>query len=166
MARNRKPAHLLTGHTNSKSHMEACAKLEAEMIGDKDVVYEVPDHLDEFAQVYYKYLVKNLESSKIPISNLDKPLIEIISDCLSKIYQCQLNINENGLTYNKTHGGNITPTPNAHVKIQQDYMTKYVQLSSRLGLDPSARATIAATQIEQKQEEADPVLQLIKELKD
>ena len=40
MARNRKPAHLLTGHTNSKSHMEACAKLEAEMIGDKDVVYE------------------------------------------------------------------------------------------------------------------------------
>ena len=41
MARNRKPAHLLTGHTNSKSHMEACAKLEAEMIGDKDVVYEV-----------------------------------------------------------------------------------------------------------------------------
>ena len=32
MARNRKPAHLLTGHTNSKSHMEACAKLEAEMI--------------------------------------------------------------------------------------------------------------------------------------
>ena len=46
MARNRKPAHLLTGHTNSKSHMEACAKLEAEMIGDKDVVYEVPDHLD------------------------------------------------------------------------------------------------------------------------
>ena len=40
--------------------MEACAKLEAEMIGDKDVVYEVPDHLDEFAQVYYKYLVKNL----------------------------------------------------------------------------------------------------------
>ena len=45
-------------------------------------------------------------------------------------------------------------------------MTKYVQLSSRLGLDPSARATIAATQIEKKQEEADPVLQLIKELKD
>ena len=76
-----------------------------------------------------------------------------------------MNINENGLTYNKTHGGNVTPTPNPHVKIQQDYMTKYVQLSSRLGLDPSARATIAATQIEQKQEEADPLMGILKNLK-
>ena len=73
-----------------------------------------------------------------------------------------MNINENGLTYNKTHGGNVTPTPNPHVKIQQDYMTKYVQLSSRLGLDPSARATIAATQISSQEEEKDELLQLLK----
>ena len=41
-------------------------------------------------------------------------------------------------------------------------MTKYVQLSSRLGLDPSARATIAATQISSQEEEKDELLQLLK----
>ena len=167
MARTPKPASLKTGHTISKSQLEECARLEREMIGNSDIVFEVPDHLDDYAKIYYKYLIENLQSSKIPISNLDKPLIEIISDCLSKIYQCQLNITENGLTYHKVDPYGVqTQAPNPYIKIQQDYMTKYIQLSSRLGLDPSARASIASAQLEKKQEEADPVLQLIKELKD
>ena len=75
MARTKLPATLQKGNTWSKEQLEELDKLEREMGGKDDIIEEVPEHLDEFGKVYYRYLVNNLRESKIPVSNLDKPTI-------------------------------------------------------------------------------------------
>ena len=45
-------------------------------------------------------------------------------------------------------------------------MNKLTSLTSRIGLDPSSRSTLAGMQIESKQEEQDEVLNLIKNFKE
>lgn len=167
MARPKKPANLQTGHTYSKSQLEEMAKLEEEMCGNDDVVYLVPEYLNEYAKIYYRYLVDNLKESGVKISNLDKPLIETTADCLSRIYIARKAIDEQGMVLKKIDkNGNEQLVSNPYVKIHLDYMTKLTQLTSRLGLDPSSRSTLATMQIENKEDEQDEVLNLIKSLKE
>ena len=54
---------------------------------------------------------------------------------------------------------------NPHIKIQHDYQAKFIQASSTLGLTPSARSTLASMQMDNREEEQDEVMQLIKSLK-
>ena len=148
MARTKLPATLQKGNTWSKEQLEELDKLEREMGGKDDIIEEVPEHLDEFGKVYYRYLVNNLRESKIPVSNLDKPTIEMVADCLSKIYQCQIAINNEGLITTRTDkNGNKITSANPHIKIMHDFQAKFIQMSSTLGLTPSARSTIASIQI-------------------
>ena len=145
MARTKLPAKLQKGNTWSKEQLAELDRLEREMGGNDDIIDEIPEHLDEFGKVYYKYLIKNLRESKIPVSNLDKPTIEMVADCLSKIYQCQVAINEQGLTTTKIDkNGNEALVANPHIKIMHDFQAKFIQMSSTLGLTPSARSTIAS----------------------
>ena len=167
MARPKKPASLQTGHTYSKSQLEEMARLEEEMCASDDVVYLVPEYLNEYAKIYYRYLIDNLKESGIKICNLDRPLIEATADCLSKIYIARKELDEQGLVIKKIDkNGNEQLTTNPYVKIHLDYMSKLTQLTSRLGLDPSSRSTLATLQIESKEEEQDEVLNLIKSLKE
>ena len=85
MARNKLPASLQKGHTWSKEQLEQMDRLEQEMRGKDDVIEEVPEYLDDIAKIYYQFLVDNLKESKVPLSNLDKPTIEMVADALSKI---------------------------------------------------------------------------------
>lgn len=167
MARPKKPASLQTGHTYSKAQLEEMARLEEEICGNDDVVYFVPEYLNEYAKIYYRYLVDNLRESGVKISNLDKPLIETTADCLSRIYIARKAIDEQGMVLKKIDkNGNEQLITSPYVKIHLDYMTKLTQLTSRLGLDPSSRSTLASMQIEGKEEEQDEVLNLIKSLKE
>ena len=167
MARTKLPAALQKGNTWSKEDLEKMDRLEREMIGSDDAIEEVPDHLDEYAKIYYQYIIENLKTSKIPLSNLDKPTIEMVADCLSKIYQCQIAIKEQGLTVEKTErNGAVTYVANPHIKIMHDYQAKFIQMSSQLGMTPSSRSSLASMQVESKVEEQDEVMQLIKSLKD
>ena len=69
MARTKLPAALQKGNTWSKEDLDKMDRLEREMIGSDDAIEEVPDHLDEYAKIYYQYIIENLKKSKIPISN-------------------------------------------------------------------------------------------------
>lgn len=167
MPRPKKPANLQRGHTYSKSQLEEMARLEEEICGNDDVVYLVPEYLNEYAKIYYRYLVDNLRESGVKISNLDKPLIETTADCLSRIYVARKSIDEQGMVLKKIDkNGNEQLITSPYVKIHLDYMTKLTQLTSRLGLDPSSRSTLASMQIENKEDEQDEVLNLIKSLKE
>lgn len=167
MGRPKKPSALQTGHTYSKSQLEEMARLEEEMCANDDVVYAVPDYLNEYAKIYYRYLIDNLRDSGIKICNLDRPLIETTADCLSRIYIARRAIDEQGMVIKKVDkNGNEQLVTSPYVKIHLDYMNKLTQLTSRLGLDPSSRSTLATLQIENKVEEQDEVLNLIKSLKE
>lgn len=162
MARPKKPAHLRTGHHATKEQIQEMSRLEEEMCSEDDIVNIVPDYLNEYAKVYYRYLIDNLRESGIAICNLDRPLIETTADCLSRIYIARKAIDEQGMVIDNGE----TKKTNPYVKIHLDYMTKLTQLTSRLGLDPSSRSTLAAIQVENKSEEQDEVMQLIKSLKE
>lgn len=166
MGRPKKPANLQTGHTHSKETLEEMARLEEEMCANDDIVYVVPDYLNEYAKIYYRYLIDNLKDSGIKICNLDRPLIETTADCLSRIYIARKAIDEQGMVIKKVDkNGNEQLVTSPYVKIHLDYMNKLTQLTSRLGLDPSSRSSLASMQIESKQEQEDPVLQILQELK-
>ena len=148
MARPKKPAHLLNSHGYSKEQLEEMKRLEEEMCGNDDIVGVIPEDLNDIAKIYYRYLIDNLRNSGVKISNLDRPLIETTADCLSRIYIARKAIDEQGMVMEKIDkNGNKQLVSNPYVKIHLDYMNKLTQLTSRLGLDPSSRSTLASIQI-------------------
>ena len=148
MARPKKPSHLLNSHGYSKEQIEELKRIEEEMCGNDDIVGIVSEDLNDIAKIYYRYLIDNLRESGVKISNLDKPLIETTADCLSRIYIARKAIDEQGMVIEKIDkNGNRQLVSNPYVKIHLDYMNKLTQLTSRLGLDPSSRSTLASMQL-------------------
>ena len=56
------------------------------MAGNDDLVWIVPDDIDDYAQEYYQFLINEFSESGF-LSNLDVPLLSQTADCLSKMKQ-------------------------------------------------------------------------------
>ena len=113
-------------------------------------------------KIYYQWLVNEIEICGI-ISNLDKPLIEQTANCLWVMHKCDTHIRENGVLVQKTDRfGLIEEKENPSIKIKLAYQSKYANLCNQLGLSPSARASLAGKKIEAKENESDPLLQILK----
>jgi P27 family predicted phage terminase small subunit len=162
MARQRKPASLKQGKSESKAQLEIRAEAERRLMGNDDLLHDVPDYLDPLAQAYYLFLITELEISDI-LSNLDIPLLEQTADCLSKMRQADDIINEEGIlvTQIDRYGTSVTKEHPA-VATKQKYLNQFRAMSQQLGLSPSSRAQLAGMKVEQKEEEADPILQLLR----
>lgn len=161
MARARKPASLKAGKSETKEQLLVREEIEQQLLGSDDKVNIVPEHLDPLAQVYYEYLVNELEISGL-LSNLDIPVLEQTADALSKIRQCDEDLNAKGLVISKTDRyGHENDVENPHVKIKMAYLNQFRSLANQLGLSPSSRAALASKKIEAKEEAEDPLLQII-----
>lgn len=156
-----RPAKLHKGNTYSKSDLTKMAKIEDDIKGDTDLVYQVPDHLDDLAQEYFSFIVSELEISDL-LGNLDVPLIEQTSDCLSKMRQCDEIINQEGvLIVELDRYGNETRKEHPTVATKQRYLNQFQKLSTQLGMSPSSRAQLAAMVVDKKEEEGNPIVQLL-----
>lgn len=162
MARARKPASLKQGNSESKAQLELRAQEEEKLKGNTDQFRDVPEHLDDLAKEYYLFLVSELEISDI-LSNLDIPLLEQTSDCLSKMRQADDIINSEGIMIRATdrYGTEIVKEHPA-VATKQKYLNQFRAMSQQLGLSPSSRAQLAGMKIEKKEEEEDPLLKILK----
>lgn len=162
MARPRKPATLKKGKSESQEQLEIRAEAERRLMGNDNLISEVPDYLDELAQAYYNFLVTELEISDI-LSNLDIPLLEQTADCLSKMRQCDDIINEEGIIISQTdrYGNDVTKEHPA-VATKQKYLNQFRALSGQLGLSPASRAQLAGMKIENKEIEEDPLLKVLR----
>lgn len=162
MANLKKPASLKKGHTESKAQLEIRAEAEKRLMGNDNLLQDVPDYLDELAQAYYLFLITELEISDI-LSNLDIPLLEQTADCLSKMRQADAIINEEGIIINsKDRYGTEQIKEHPAVSTKQKYLNQFRALSQQLGLSPASRAQLAGMKIEKKEEEEDPLLQLLR----
>ncbi|WEZ08136.1 phage terminase small subunit P27 family [Priestia flexa] len=162
MARPRKPANLKKGRSETKKDIAARQEQEQRLMGSSENVQNVPDYLDPLAKAYYKYMVTEMEIGGL-LTNLDIPLIEQTADCLSKIRLCDEIINVEGIliTTSDKYGREVLkehPTVNTKMK----YLNAFKALSTQLGMSPSSRAQLAGMQLKAKEEEADPLLQLLK----
>ncbi|HDR4366792.1 TPA: phage terminase small subunit P27 family [Bacillus cereus] len=162
MARPRKPASLKQGRSESSKDLKARQEQEKRLMGNDDKLHIVPDYLDSLAQAYYKYLVTELEISGV-LTNLDIPLLEQTADAMSKIRQCDDIINAEGLRIKqKDKYGKDVVKEHPTVKTKMAYLGQFKSLSTQLGMSPSSRAQLAGMQVQAKEEEADPLLQLLK----
>lgn len=158
MGRKSLPAALKSNKDLSKQEKQRQIEGERNMAGNKDLIYSIPDSLDENGKRYYEFIVEELRASDI-LSNLDIMLVENTSDILSKIKECELAIKEYGMYY-KDSKGKVCENP--AVKTKLAYLREFKAFGSLLGLSPSARASLVANSID-NQDENDPLLQLLKE---
>ena len=62
--RNRLPASMKQGKSETKEHLDKRAELEAQMAGEANQVYSIiPNTLDEGGKQWYTFIVQNLEIS-------------------------------------------------------------------------------------------------------
>lgn len=162
MGRPRKPASMKKGKSETKAQLKVREAQEQRLMGETGKVQNVPEYLDPLAKAYYKYIVTELEVSEL-LSNLDIPLVEQTADSLSKIRQCDDILNSEGVIIRQLdrYGNEITKDHPA-VKVKMQYINVYKALSAQLGMSPTSRAQLAGMQVEAKEEEEDPVLQLLK----
>lgn len=162
MARPRKPASLHTGNKYNSAQKAELAETEKRLMGNNDLLKNTPEHLDTLAQVYYRFIITELEVSEI-LSNLDIPLLEQTADSLSKMKQCDDIINEEGLLIRTVDRyGNDLIKEHPAVGTKQKYLNQFRALSNQLGLSPSSRALLTDLQIEKQTEEDDPLLKILR----
>lgn len=143
--------------------MEAREEVEQSLKGSSDLVFSVPDQLDELGEAYYRFLVEELRDANI-LSNLDIPILTQTADALSKMEQADQFIRDEGLLYYKyDKEGNQEPKEHPAVGIKQKYLTQFRALSTQLGLSPSSRASLAEMNMQKEEDEEDPVLKVIRQ---
>lgn len=160
--RPRKPASLKQGNSETKAELKERAKMEERLMGDTDKLYHVPDYLNSDAQLYYEFMVKELEVSEI-LSNLDIPLLEQTADCLSRLKECDIMLNKEGMVQKVTStvGEEVIKT-HPIVDVKHKYLNQFRALCTQLGLSPAARAGLAGLKIEQQTEDNDPLLKILR----
>lgn len=147
----------------SKEWLEQRKREEENLRSDTNLLYDVPEHLDEMAKLYYQFLIKELESSCI-LCNLDIPTLEQTSDCLSKIRQADDILNEEGIMLKQENRyGEVKIIEHPMVKTKHTYLTRYVTLANALGLDPSSRAVLASRKLEAQGETDDELLKILRD---
>lgn len=160
MARPRKPANLKGGKSESKEELKNRDLIEQALKGNTDDVENAPEHLNNIEQLYYKWLIKEIKSSNI-ISNLDKPLLEQVANCLWVMFECDEHIREVGLLVKKLDRYGIEEEKeNPSIKIKLNYQTKYLAFCGQLGLSPSSRASLAGSALSEEIKKEDKFLQL------
>lgn len=162
MGRPRKPASLQTGNNISKTEKKRLAAAEQEIKGNDDLIYDIPEHLDDLAIKYYNFIINQLKETDL-LSNLDKPLVEQVADALSKIRQCDEILNSEGVLITEINrSGNELLKEHPTVSTKMKYLDRFRTLSTQLGMSPSSRAALAALNVEKIEEDSDQLLNILK----
>lgn len=158
MAKPRKPAALKQGKSETKAQLKLREEMEMKLMGSANLIHLVPEHLDIKAQAYYQFLVKELEISGL-ITNLDVKLLEETAKCMSQLDECTEILKRDGILI---YDANENPKEHPTFKTQNTLQVAYRAFANQLGLSPAARAQLAGMQTKAKEDEADPLLQLLK----
>lgn len=152
----------------SKEEKENFQEAMEKARGKYKKVKQVPDSFKGYKEQeqLYKWLVKVLEadSKDSYIGEVDIPLLEQVVQSLIILRQCLDEINKRGvLVEGADKYGNPIPKENPAIKIRQNELTKYTTLCNQLGLSPSARASLQAKKMMDKEKEQDELLQILNE---
>lgn len=165
MARPRKSAENLTGNYSQKD-LEKRKKIEEAMKGDCDNI-PIPKFIEKDDIAVEEFIRIRDELLKVGVAtNVDSTLLGIYADSYSKYVQATESLEFEDLVEEFTNkSGATNRVINPYVKLQQQYATMIMKISTLYGLDPSSRGKIAHLQVEENKEENDPLLSLLKRLK-
>lgn len=146
---------------HTKDELKKMMEQEEKIKGNSEKVTDIPDHLDDLAKEYYKYITEELEVSGL-LSNLDIPLVEQTADCLSRMREADIIIQQRGVVVEqKDRNSNDIVKKNPAVDVKLAYLDRFNRLSNQLGMSPSSRAALAELNVEQKEKEDDLVLKAL-----
>lgn len=165
MARPRKVVSALEGNY-SKKEIEQRKALEQAITGDCDNI-PIPRFIedDPIAVEEFERIVEELLKVGVA-TNVDSTLLGIYADSYSKYFQATEQLKYEDMVEeftNKSGATNRVISP--YIKIQQQYATMIMKISSMYGLDPASRGKIAHLQIDDEKDKTDPVLELLAGLK-
>ena len=143
MSRQRMPANLKQGKSETKAELEQRAAIEETLKGNTDKFRTPPDKITRLAQAYYEFLVNELEEAKI-LADLDIPLLTNISDVLAKIDMCKETIQAEGMFVTV----NGIPKEHPAVNTKLKFLKEFRAMAGSLGLSPSARAAMAGDKMQ------------------
>ena len=156
MAKASKPIEMLSSHL-TKSEIQERKDAEEKLKGNDDLVYKVPRHLSKTEKKIYKFLVTELQASKI-LCNLDIEILEQTVNAIAKMQECKIFIDEHGIVITKENGDMVkSPALTAY----KDYNAIFNKGMQELGLSPSARSRLAQLNINSQAEKEDPLLKIL-----
>lgn len=165
MPRPRKNVSALQGNY-SKEEIKERLEQEQRITGDCDDII-IPRFIenDEIAVEEYLRITEELKKVNL-ITNVDCVLLGVYADSYSKFVEATVCMANEPLVIESTNRtGETSLNPNPYVKIQQQYAQMLMKISEKYGLDPSSRSKIAHLQPSNKEEEVDPLLDLMKKVK-
>lgn len=165
MARPRKSVNALQGNLTKEQIKDRLEKEKA-ITGDSDNI-QPPMFIrnDEIALEEFYRVVDELLKVNIA-TNIDSVNLGIYADCYSKYVQATLAMKDQQMVSEYTNkGGATNQVINPYLKIQQQYATMLMKISSLYGFDPSSRSKIAHLSPSDKEEKSDPLADLLSGLK-
>ena len=165
MARPRKNVTALQGNY-SKEMIQERLEQEKSITGDSDnIIIPLFIRHDDVAVEEFLRIVEELKKVNL-VTNVDSTLLGIYADCYSKYVESTMAMANEPLVVEYTNkGGETNSVANPYIKIQNQYMQMLMKISEKYGLDPSSRSKIAHLQPSNKEEEVDPLLDLMKKVK-
>ena len=99
------------------------------------------------------------------MSNVDVDLLAIYCDSWSNYVRATKMLSMQSLIEEQEGKTGVVKTANPYIKVQQSYAQQMTKLASLFGLSPADRSKIAHLNPSDKEQKADPLLELLSELK-
>lgn len=151
MGRRAKPValHLVTGNKNrlTKAEIEKRKAGEEKVRPPSDGV-KPPSWLGRKAKTLFRRLVKDMKETEL-YTNVDVETMAVYCDAVERYAQAAEEIDRNGITIMGAQGA---PIQNPAVLVATKYASIISRCASKLGLDPSSRASLAIPREEPKKE--------------
>lgn len=133
---------------------------EDNLKGEKAISNRPPPYLCNKGKKIYKNIINSLPEDFL--NNTDEYVVSIIADSLAKMQECQEIIKKEGLLVEYTNTAGATNIDqNKAVLIYQKYCEIFKKYIGEIGLSPSARSKMAIIMNESKENEQDPLLQVL-----
>lgn len=157
MARASLPVELQKAHL-TKEEIQERKQQEEQLKGNDDLVYSLPKQLkSKKEKELYLFLVEELKASGI-LNNLDINILIQTVDSIVKMEEANKLMKKHGLVLYKEDGSG---QKNPAVQVYKDYQTIFYQCCLQLGLSPSARAKLGNINLQNKQNNEDPLLKVL-----
>lgn len=156
MGRPAKPS-AVTGKMMSAKDKKSREETEKKLKGNDDKIKPEP-HLTLRQVKIFNFIVDELKASGI-LGNLDKYILSQTAVIIDRINECESLLNDEGV-YVRDYDGTIRPNP--VIKIRNDYMKDFYRACNELSLSPQARAKFGNINLDQKKQDGDALLKVLR----
>lgn len=150
MARPSKPAQLLTSCSQTKEEIRIRKEQENRLKGGENRI-NPPTYLSKEQKKIFRNIVSQLKASGI-LGNLDVYILAQCSIAIDRLQTIEAEINADSSLLRDTK----------LISSKEKYAKDFYRCCNELSLSPQARAKMANINLQQKQEQEDPLLKVLR----